>query len=80
MNDISTRLVGCFSAVFPGVTESQIRQASLTSIPKWDSIATVTLISLIEEEFQLQVGIDELGDLVSFESILKFLSRQTQVS
>jgi acyl carrier protein len=80
MNDLSTRLIQCFSAVFPDLTEEQIRRASLTSVPKWDSIATVTLISLIEEEFRLHVEADKLGELVTFELTLEFVKKQTQVS
>lgn len=76
MSDTSARLVQCFAAVFPDLTEEQIRRASLTSVAKWDSIATITLISLIEEEFRLEVGTDELGSLISFESVLEFLNER----
>ena len=80
MNNLSTRLMQCFSAVFPDLTEEQILGASLASVPKWDSIATITLISLIEEEFKLQIGTEEVGDLISFDAVLKFLQKQAPVS
>ena len=33
----------------------------------WDSIATVTLITLIEEEFDIEVEAEDLERLVSFD-------------
>ena len=80
MNNLSTRLMQCFSAVFPDLTEEQILAACLTSVPKWDSIATITLIFLIEEEFKLQIGTDEVGNLISFEAVLKVLKKHAPLS
>lgn len=73
MNDVSTRLTKCFSAVFPELTPDEIPMADLHSVPKWDSLATITLLALIEEEFDLRLDPGELENLVSYESILTFL-------
>ena len=76
MNDTRARLVKCFAAVFPGLSESQIESATTTSIEDWDSVATVTLITLIEEEFGIEVDADDLEQLVSFDSVLSYLEQE----
>jgi acyl carrier protein len=73
MPDVSTRLARCFAAVFPDLAEDEIGRASATSVGAWDSLATVSLLSLIEEEFALQVGSEDFESFVSFELILDYL-------
>jgi acyl carrier protein len=73
MNDYETRLIKCFSAVFSGLSEAELQSAATTNLANWDSIATVTLIALIEEEFKVEVDMDDLERLVSFESVLGYL-------
>lgn len=73
MNDYETRLVKCFGAVFNGLSEAELRTASTSSLESWDSVATVTLIALIEEEFKIDVDVEDLERLVSFDSVLGYL-------
>ncbi|HME01072.1 MAG TPA: acyl carrier protein [Terriglobia bacterium] len=73
MDDVQARLAKCFTAVFPELPRSQIPAASLTSVKEWDSVATITLMTVIEEEFGLQFEPEQLEQLVSFPSILEFL-------
>ncbi len=73
MDDVQARLAKCFTAVFPELPQSQIPAASLTSVKEWDSVATITLMTVIEEEFGLQFEPEQLEQLVSFPSILEFL-------
>jgi acyl carrier protein len=73
MNDVEQRLIKCFSAVFGGLTERELRSATSTDLEGWDSIATVTLITLIEEEFGIEVDTDHLERFVSFHSVLDYL-------
>lgn len=73
MDDVASQLVRCFSAVFPDLSEDAIRKASLTSVPNWDSISTVTLVALIDEQFGIVIEPNQIGELTSFESILEFL-------
>ena len=80
MNDVRTRLVKCFSAVFPDLTEREIPLASTVSVGTWDSLASITLLSVLEEEFELQVDPEELEHLVSFDLILAYLQHEQQVS
>ena len=75
MSDLQARLSKCFAAVFPQLDENQIRQASLGAVEGWDSVATVTLLTVIEEEFGVQFGPEDLERLVSYESIKDYLSQ-----
>ena len=75
MNDYEARLVKCFSAVFSKLNEAELRSASTTNLASWDSMATVTLIALIEEEFNVEVDVDDLERLVSFDSVLSYLKK-----
>jgi len=78
--DLHSRLVECFAAVFPGLDEAEIPRASFTSVAKWDSLATITLIGVLEEEFGVSVPPDDLELLVSFELILDYLRSKASVA
>jgi acyl carrier protein len=80
MDQIKNRLVKCFQIVFPDVPENQIPEASQTSLTAWDSIASITLVNVIEEEFEVQMDLDRLADLDSFEKILDYLGQETSHS
>jgi acyl carrier protein len=74
MNDLEARLARCFAAAFPGIDPSVITSASLETEEAWDSVAAVTLVTLIEEEFGVQMDLEALEHLSSFSSILNYLS------
>jgi len=80
MNDMNKRLTRCFSAVFPELNERRIASASPQTVADWDSVATVTLVAVIEEEFGIEVEPDAFDQLVSFRSILSYLEELTAYS
>ncbi len=73
MSDINTRLEECFAAVFPKLTSDEIRRASVNSLPSWDSLATLTLFGLIEEEFGIKIDPADRDEYVSFELLAHHL-------
>ena len=75
MADLQTRLSGCFALAFPELTPNEIPFASMASVASWDSVAGITLLSLIEEEFGISVPADDVAEMVSFELILDYLRR-----
>lgn len=75
MSDTRARLIKCFGAVFPGLSEEQIQSATPTTMDDWDSVATVTLITLFEEEFGIEVEAEDLEQLASFDSVLGYLEK-----
>jgi acyl carrier protein len=79
MDNLDNRLVRCFSSVFPDLSEEQIRAAGVDSVPAWNSLAAVTLVALLQEEFGLQVSLAELPSLVSFSAVQNYV-RQRRVA
>lgn len=81
MDDLRPRLTACFAAVFPGLAAGEIPFASPASVGSWDSLATISLITVVEEEFGVQFPPEDLESLGSFELILDYLeSRELHVS
>lgn len=74
MPDVDTRLVGCFLTVFPDLTEADIRSASQDRMEQWDSVAAITLVNVIEEEFSTQIDYDHLPNLDTFAKVLEYLT------
>ncbi len=73
MNEIRSGLCECFRSIFPDLQEEQIVTLSKSSFVEWDSLATVTLISLIEEKFNLKILVEHEVDFSSFELIQDYL-------
>jgi len=70
---ISQRLQQCFQAVFPNLKQADIATASSETVVDWDSIAQVTLISVVEEEFAVVLPEEKYGEMVSFEVLDTYL-------
>ena len=68
------KLVGCFKKVFPNLSRADILSASQESISAWDSIAHVTLISLIGEAFGLDLDFEDFEEATSFAAFRDVLS------
>ena len=73
MNDLEARMTRCFALVFPDLTDAEIPRASMSSVGSWDSLASINLVTVIEEEFGIQIEAEQLGEMASFEMILELL-------
>jgi acyl carrier protein len=73
MDEQQRRLANCFWAVFPELSSEEIIQASSTTVEGWNSVAVVTLLSVIEEEFGISITEDDVAQFDSFERILNYL-------
>ena len=71
--DIEERLVNCFRTALPRLPPAQIRSASAETVAEWDSMATVTLLSLVNEEFGVPIDFESVDKLVSFDAILGYV-------
>lgn len=69
MDDIHNRLTKCFLTVFPELNPSAAAVATVDTVAAWDSVAALSLLAVIEEEFALTIGYDHLDDLVSFAAL-----------
>jgi acyl carrier protein len=79
-NGVDERLIECFQAVLPAYAPEQIRNLNMKSTPEWDSMVTVTLISLIEESFRVETQPDDIGQLTSFQTIRDYLLRASELN
>jgi acyl carrier protein len=77
MHDVRKKLTDCFRVVFPSLPAASIPNASVATVPAWDSVAAINLLQVVEEEFQKEVDIARLAELDSFESLAKYLSGGT---
>jgi len=68
------RLLDCFRAVFPDLTDEQLAAATTDNTPAWDSVALVTLVTLVEEEFAIALSPDDYGILLSFDAFASRLA------
>jgi acyl carrier protein len=76
MPELDDRLARCFASVFPALDPNQIRQASVDTVPAWDSLAAVTLIAILEQEFDTQIDLMEMPELTSYNAVRDYLQRQ----
>lgn len=74
MAEVQDRLMDCFAAVFPALSQDDILRADHYNVGQWDSVASVTLFATIEEEFGMELDLEDLPGLVSFEKILAYLT------
>ena len=73
MDRTEARLEECFSKVFPDLTSEQIRNAAAGRVAAWDSVATVTLLMLIQEEFGVVPDMDRFEEFTSYQSLLDYV-------
>lgn len=73
MTEIQQRVCQCFSNVFPDLPPGDMPRTSVASLARWDSVAHVTLLSAIAEEFALEISPDEFEELTSWALIVNYL-------
>lgn len=78
MDDVKPKLIECFQIVFPDLAEKDIPTASQATVAEWDSVAAITLVNVIEEEFGIEMDLDELADLDSFSKVAAYLQQRQQ--
>ena len=70
MHDTYQRVIKCFLAVFPELTTEEIVKVTSDNTNNWDSLSLVTLLAVVQEEFEIEFDVDSIEGGVSFESIL----------
>jgi acyl carrier protein len=76
MDEIQRRLERCFENVFPDLPAGELPQCSQAQNPKWDSVASITLVNVIEDEFGFEMDFELLPELNSFDRILSYVKAQ----
>ncbi len=62
--------------MFPDLSPDEMAAASTSSLAAWDSIAQVTLLSSIAEEFGQPFELEDFEELVSYRLIVDHLENQ----
>ncbi len=75
MSEQENRLIRCFASVFPGLSVEELRSMNSESAGNWDSLSTVTLAAVIQEEFSLEIDPEVLPRLDSFDAFRTYLDR-----
>jgi acyl carrier protein len=76
-DEVFERLTRCFRRVFPGMSEADVPSATQENTAAWDSLAHVRLLSLLGEEFGLDVDFEEFDGAASFAAILDLVRART---
>jgi acyl carrier protein len=75
MPEQEQRLLRCFALVFPGLTQNEIQETCAESTGAWDSLSGVTLVAVIEEEFNIEIEPDTYSALNSFNAFNAYLQK-----
>jgi acyl carrier protein len=76
MSEQEAQLMRCFSSVFPELPSERIRSASADSLEVWDSLASVTLIAVVQQVFGVEIDLLDMPELDSFEAFRTYLDRR----
>ena len=73
MNEIETRVLGCFANVFPDVPRAELERANQASLAAWDSVLHVTLLAALAEEFQFELDYEAAEEVRSFALAVEYV-------
>jgi acyl carrier protein len=80
MDDVRARVQECFQLVFPDVPEGEIASASQATVAAWDSVAAITLVNVLEEQFEIELDLDDVADLDSFEKVCAYMQQRQKAA
>lgn len=67
--EIHRHLIACFADVFPDLAEGEIPAARFEDLSEWDSLASLTLTAVVEDEFNVMLSDELVASLDSFQKI-----------
>jgi acyl carrier protein len=73
MDEQEKRLASCFLTVFPELSPDEVSHASSTTVQGWDSVAVVTLLAVVQEEFGISIDLKDPAQFDSFQRFLDYL-------
>ena len=71
MTPIETRVAQCFANVFPDLPAGKVGSASTDTLGAWDSVAHITLLTAVSEEFGIDFEPEDYLDLTSYPRIVE---------
>ena len=73
MDNVSRKAAACFRAVFPDLKAEDLPGANTKTVAAWDSVAQVTLLSSLSEEFGVDFDVEDFEKLDSYSLIVSHL-------
>jgi len=77
MNESAERLSKCFRTVFPELDKGLVERADMTNVSRWDSVNQIMLMTVVDEEFNIELDLDDLDQLTSYRGILDYVSKRS---
>jgi len=78
MDRIELKIQELMGTVFESPVDGITFESSQDNLDNWDSLKHLDLVISIEEEFDVEFPIEEIGNLVSFKLISVILKEQLQ--
>jgi acyl carrier protein len=78
MTNQKIKILEVMSSVFEVDLTSLNEESSIDSIENWDSIRHLNLILALEEEFNITIPDEEVGDLVNYKLIEIIVNEQSK--
>lgn len=76
MNDLDQRLAQCFAIAFPGLSAADAPNATPDTVEEWDSVGAINLAGVIGDEFGIEIDLERLPDLTSFDAFRQIVAEQ----
>ena len=80
MSDNKKKYIEAFSTALSVDNEFINEKLEYNSIPEWDSIGHMTLISALEDKFNITVETDDVIDFSSFKKGMEILSKKHKIN
>ncbi len=73
-SDLDGRLLGCFQVVFPDLPDEALVALRYEDSEEWDSLASLNLLTVVEEEFEVMFDDAVVPTLDSFAAVRRALA------
>ena len=71
---MNEKIIDLFSSIL-GVSKEKINyETSMDDLPEWDSLAHISLVSAIEEEFNISMSMDEITSMLSIKYAIEIIT------
>jgi acyl carrier protein len=70
------RLKRCFRDVFADALPEDVTTAEMGNVATWDSMMTWNLVLLLQEQFGITIGLDQIPNLTSFAAVAAYIGRK----
>ena len=74
------RVLDCFRSVFPERSDDELRVLDQATVDDWDSLASLSLLTVIEEEFEITFDDDAIAEMTTFPAVCDAVAARTASS